>query len=67
VDASDLGKISPFGGNDKFVLPVRSLIFARDILTLATALPRRVFGRSLLIKRRACHPLIFSLPSVKRI
>jgi hypothetical protein len=35
VDASDLGKISPFGRNDKFVLPVRSLIFARDILTFS--------------------------------
>jgi hypothetical protein len=31
VDASDL-KIFPFGRNDQFVLPVRSLVFARDIL-----------------------------------
>jgi len=34
VDASDL-KIFPFGRNDQFVLPVRSLIFARDILTFS--------------------------------
>jgi hypothetical protein len=34
VDASDL-KIFPFGRNNKFVLPVRSLVFARDILTFS--------------------------------
>jgi len=42
VDASDL-KIFPFGRNDKFVLPVRSLVFARDILIFSSCFAAQSF------------------------
>jgi hypothetical protein len=40
-NARDLRKISPFGRNDKFLLPLRLCVFAGDIPTpLVAALPR---------------------------